>query len=50
MQGKPVIKGTRISVELIQRKLREGATVFDWMRMYPGLSHECILAASMYQV
>ncbi|WP_041735247.1 DUF433 domain-containing protein [Dyadobacter fermentans] len=43
MLGKPVIKGTRIAVEQILRKLKEGATVSDLMAMYPGVSRECIL-------
>ena len=32
MMGKPVIRGTRIPVELILRKLGEGATrLISWM-------------------
>jgi len=50
MLGKPVVKGTRLTVELIQRKLREGATASDLMTMYPDLSRECILAASTFQL
>ncbi len=42
MLGKPVIKGTRLTVELILRKLGEGATHSDLMRMYPELSAESI--------
>ena len=38
--GKPVIKGTRISVELIMRKLAEGYTVEDLLKSYPHLSKE----------
>jgi len=34
MTGKPVIKGTRIPVELILRKLGEGATVEDLLDGY----------------
>ena len=37
MLGKPVIKGTRITVELILRKLSEGATTSDLIAMYPHL-------------
>jgi len=46
--GKPVIKGTRISVELILRKLSEGATVEELLDAYPHLSHEDIRAALAY--
>jgi uncharacterized protein (DUF433 family) len=36
MQGKPVIRGTRIPVELLLRKLGEGAAVEDLLDAYPG--------------
>ncbi|MGV3599881.1 MAG: DUF433 domain-containing protein [Dyadobacter fermentans] len=48
MLGKPVIKGTRLTVELILRKLGEGATQADLMRMYPDLSSDSIQAALQY--
>ncbi|MBC7294099.1 MAG: DUF433 domain-containing protein [Thermoleophilia bacterium] len=48
MMGKPVIKGTRIPVELILRKLGEGATVEDLLDGYPSLSREDIQAALAY--
>jgi uncharacterized protein (DUF433 family) len=46
--GKPHIKGTRIAVELILRKLSEGATVFDILEMYPNLKAEHIFACLEY--
>lgn len=48
MLGKPVIKGTRITVELILRKLAEGASFEDIIKAYPHLSKEDILAAISY--
>ncbi|KAA9352989.1 DUF433 domain-containing protein [Larkinella humicola] len=48
MLGKPVIKGTRITVELILRKMSEGAAIPDLLRMYPHLQEEDVLAALMY--
>jgi len=48
MLGKPVIKGTRIPVELIVRKLGEGSTVEDLLDGYPNLSREAVLAALIY--
>ena len=45
MLGKPVIRGTRITVELILRKLGEGATLADLMDAYPHLTAEDIKAA-----
>lgn len=48
MLGKPVITGTRITVELIQRKLRSGYTIDDLLKSYPHLSKEQVLAASEY--
>ncbi len=46
--GKPVIRGTRISVELILRKLSEGTTDEDLVDAYPTLSREDVRAAVAY--
>lgn len=48
MLGKPVIKGTRMTVELLLRKLSEGATAQDLTAMYPHLEEVDIRAALMY--
>jgi uncharacterized protein (DUF433 family) len=48
MRGKPVIKGTRVTVELILRKLSEGATEKDLLDAYPRLAREDIRAAIRY--
>jgi uncharacterized protein (DUF433 family) len=48
MLGKPVIRGTRIPVELILRKLGEGATQQDLLDAYPQLKKEDIHAAMTY--
>jgi uncharacterized protein (DUF433 family) len=48
MMGKPVIKGTRITVELLLRKLAEGATEADLLDAYPRLTREDIRAAIAY--
>lgn len=48
MLGKPVIRGTRIPVELILRKLSEGATETDLLDAYPRLTREDIQAALAY--
>lgn len=48
MLGKPVIRGTRIPVELILRKLGEGATERDLLDAYPRLTLEDIRAALSY--
>ena len=45
MQGKPVIRGTRVPVELLLRKLAEGATVADLLDAYPRLSADDVGAA-----
>jgi uncharacterized protein (DUF433 family) len=46
--GKPVIKGTRIPVELILLKLSEGATETDLLDAYPRLTKIDIQAALAY--
>jgi len=48
MMGKPVIRGTRITVELLLRKLSEGATEADLLDAYPRLTKEDIRAAMGY--
>jgi uncharacterized protein (DUF433 family) len=48
MMGKPVIRGTRITVELILRKLSEGAAETDLLDAYPRLAREDIQAAMRY--
>lgn len=48
MLGKPVIKGTRLTVELILQKLSEGATTEQLIDAYPTLKPEDILAALAY--
>ena len=48
MLGKPVIRGTRITVELILRKLSEGATVADLLDAYPRLTPDDIQATIGY--
>lgn len=48
LRGKPVIKNTRISVELILKKLSQGASVDDLLASYPRLRKEDIYAALAY--
>jgi uncharacterized protein (DUF433 family) len=48
MQGKPVIRGTRIAVHLLLHKLSEGATESDLLDAYPHLTAEDIRAALAY--
>ncbi|MBI2076303.1 MAG: DUF433 domain-containing protein [Candidatus Aenigmarchaeota archaeon] len=46
--GKPVIKGTRISVDFILELLSSGMSVDDIIREYPHLKRQDILAALNY--
>ena len=48
MMGKPVIRGTRITVELILEKLAAGETVDDILKSYPHLKREGVLEAIAY--
>jgi uncharacterized protein (DUF433 family) len=45
MLGKPCIKGTRITVELLLRKLGAGRTNVELQAAYPELAEPQILAA-----
>jgi uncharacterized protein (DUF433 family) len=49
MMGTPVFRGTRIPVELIRRKLREGATEKDILDAYPRLKREDIRAVVRFR-
>ncbi|MFY7910733.1 MAG: DUF433 domain-containing protein [Emticicia sp.] len=46
--GKPCIKGTRISVQLILEWIASGATIQDIVSKYPHLSVESIQQAILY--
>ena len=48
MLGKPVIRGTRIPVEIILEKLAAGITSEDLLRSYPRLTAEDISAALLF--
>jgi len=48
MLGKPVVRGTRIPVELLLRKLSEGASIPNLIEAYPNLTTEDLLAAIAY--
>jgi uncharacterized protein (DUF433 family) len=48
MLGKPIIKGTRITVELILKKLSEGASSNQIIEMYPSLNNDQINACLAY--
>jgi uncharacterized protein (DUF433 family) len=43
--SKPIIKGTRISVELIMDRMADGWTIEDVLASYPHISREDVLAA-----
>lgn len=43
--GKPVIRGTRIPVELILKMLAQGVSVEEILEEYPRLMREDVLAA-----
>lgn len=45
MGGKPVIRGTRIPVELLLAKLGQGMTPDELLAAYPRLTREDVLAA-----
>lgn len=48
MVGKPVIKGTRITVELILRRLAAGERPEDIVQNYPHLTKDDVMAALAY--
>lgn len=48
MMGKPVVAGTRITVELILEKLAAGESFDQILDAHPRLTHESISAALQY--
>jgi uncharacterized protein (DUF433 family) len=48
MYGKPVLKGTRIPVDLIIEKLSLGETIEELLAAYPTISRDKILACLAY--
>jgi uncharacterized protein (DUF433 family) len=50
MFGKPVIKGTRIPVDMILRALGDGMTIEELLDGYPRLTRDDILAAQSFAV
>ena len=48
MLGKPVIKGTRLPVEIIVEKVAYGATIGDLQKDYPFLKGDDVRAALLY--
>lgn len=48
MLGKPVIKGTRVTVEFLLRKLSEGMTIDQLLQSYDHISRDDIFAALTY--
>ncbi len=48
MAGKPVIRGTRLTVQFILGLLAHGATIEEILKEYEGLTREDILACLLF--
>jgi uncharacterized protein (DUF433 family) len=48
LTGKPVIRGTRLSVEFIIGLMADGWSEADILTNYPGVAHEDIIACLAY--
>jgi uncharacterized protein (DUF433 family) len=48
LAGKPVIRGTRLSVEFIIGLMADGCSEADILANYPGATHEDIIACLAY--
>jgi uncharacterized protein (DUF433 family) len=48
LTGKPVIQGTRLSVEFVIGLMADGWSEADILKNYPGLAHEDIIACLSY--
>jgi uncharacterized protein (DUF433 family) len=49
MLGKPVIAGTRITVEHVLKELGAGTTIDELLEVHPHLTREMVLAALHYK-
>jgi uncharacterized protein (DUF433 family) len=48
LAGKPVIRGTRLSVDFVIGLMADGWTEVDILRNYPGISHDDVAACLAY--
>ena len=48
LAGKPVVRGTRLSVEFIIGLMADGWSETDILTNYPGLAHDDIIACLAY--
>jgi len=48
MGGKPIVKGTRVTVEQVLRLLAQGLTTVDILKDYPHLSRDDVAAVLLY--
>lgn len=48
LAGKPIVKGTRLSVQYILGLMASGADIKEILMEYPGLTHEDILACLLF--
>jgi uncharacterized protein (DUF433 family) len=48
LAGKPIVRGTRLSVEFVVGLLGDGWTEAEVLRNYPGLTREDVLACLQY--
>lgn len=48
LAGKPIIRGTRLSVEFVIGLMADGWSEADILANYPGIAHEDLLACLAY--
>jgi len=48
LAGKPVIRGTRLSVEFVIGLMADGWSEADILRSYPGVTHDGVIACLAY--
>lgn len=48
LSGKPIVRGTRLSVEFLIGLLAQGWSEADILRNYPGLTHDDLLSCLAY--
>jgi uncharacterized protein (DUF433 family) len=48
LAGKPVIRGTRLSVEFVIGLMADGWSEADILASYPGITHDDVIACLAY--